>query len=269
MDAPTRDDPDAPEPAPSSTASAAVAPGPATTRELLPYAILTGLCGLLPVPIVDDFAASLARGAMLRRVAHRHDLRLDRFAQRLLVRASYPIGGAPGQIALSALRVAFRKVFLVVNVGLRADDALATFVLGHLFDRYCRELHRRDLDGEWVTESRAGQIRAAVDGSLRGAGSAVLREVFARALGSGWEWLRSVPGAVMTFVGSVIRRDEKGGEESVEELLREEKGFFGRVADLTAEGIGAVGDDYFRSVENAFDESMGNRQRASSGGGAA
>src|SRR6186713_2238789 len=94
-------------------------PGPLTARDILPYAVLSGLCGLLPVPIVDDYTASLVRGAMLRKVAHRHDLKVDRFAQKILVRSQAPIGGAPGQVGLAALRMAFRKVFLVVNVGLR------------------------------------------------------------------------------------------------------------------------------------------------------
>lgn len=168
----------------------APAPPPVPAREILPYAILSGLCGLLPVPIVDDFAASLVRGAMLRRLAHRRDLKIDRFAQKILVRSHAPAGGAPGQIALSALRIAFRKVFLVVNVGLRADDALATFVLGALFDRYCGQIHRRVGDGEWVAEGRAGQIHAAVESALRGAGTQVLREVFVKALSSGWDWVR-------------------------------------------------------------------------------
>ena len=38
---------------------------------------------------------------------------------------------------------------------------------------------------------------------------------------------------------------------------REERGFFGRIADVAAQGIGAVGDDYFKSVEDAFDRAMG------------
>jgi len=241
--------------APSAAPSAA--PAPLGAREVLPYAVLSGLCGLFPVPIVDDFAASLVRGAMLRRIAHRHDLKVDRFAQKILARSHAPAGGAPGQIALSALRIAFRKVFLVVNVGLRADDALATFVLGLLFDRYCRTIHRRAQDGEWVAEGRAGQIHAAVEAALRGAGAAVLREVFVRALSSGWDWMRGVPKAIVAFVPGVFRRGEKATEEAVEELLREERGFFARIAEVAADGIGALGDDYFRSVEDSFDRALG------------
>jgi len=232
---------------------------PVGTRDILPYAVLSGLCGLLPVPIVDDYAASLVRGAMLRKVAHRHGLLVDRFAQKILVRGHGAAGGAPGQVALSALRIAFRKVFLVVNVGLRADDALATFVLGMLFDRYCRRIHRRAQDGDWVAEGRAGQIHAAVGSALRGAGAAVLRDVFVSALSSGWDWVRGVPKAVTAFFRSLLRRrgDNTPSEEAVEELLREERGFFARIAEVAAQGIGGLGDDYFRSVEDAFDRSMG------------
>lgn len=238
------------------TRAAASAP-PLTARDILPYAVLSGLCGLLPVPIVDDYAASLVRGAMLRKVAHRHDLKVDRFAQRILVRSHAPAGGAPGQVVLAALRMAFRKVFLVVNVGLRADDALATFVLGLLFDRYCREQHRRAEDGEWVAEGRAGQIHAATEAALRGAGAQVLREVFVKALSSSWDWVRGVPKAVVTFVGGAFRRGEAASEDAVDDLLREERGFFARIAEVAAQGIGALGDDYFRSVEQAFDRAMG------------
>lgn len=230
---------------------------PVTTREILPYAVLSGLCGLLPVPIVDDYAASLVRGAMLRKIAARHDLKVDRFAQRILVRGQTPVGGAPGQVALAALRMAFRKVFLVVNVGLRADDALATFVLGNLFDRYCRLQHRRDADGEWVTEGKAGQIHAAVTAALRGAGAQVLREVFVKSLSSSWEWVRGVPKAVVTFVKSAVKRRPSATEDAVDELLEEEKGFFAGIAEGAAQGIGGLGDDYFRSVEDAFDRAMG------------
>jgi hypothetical protein len=230
---------------------------PLTVREILPYAVLSGLCGLLPVPIVDDYAASLVRGAMLRKIAHRHDLKVDRFAQRILVRSQAPVGGAPGQVALAALRMAFRKLFLVVNVGLRADDALATFVLGLLFDRYCTRIHRKDADGEWVAEGRAGQIHAAASAALRGAGAQVLREVFVKALSSSWDWVRAVPGAVVTFVTGAFRRGEAAPEDAVDELLEEERGFFGRIAEVAAQGIGALGDDYFRSVEQAFDRAMG------------
>lgn len=247
------------EPAPAEPlAATAQVAAPLGTRDVLPYAVLSGLCGLLPVPIVDDLAASLVRGAMLRKIAHRNDLMVDRFAQKILVRAHGVAGGAPGQVALSALRIAFRKVFLVVNVGLRADDALATFVLGMLFDRYCRRIHRRAEDGEWVAEGRAGQIHAAVGAALRGAGATVLRDVFVRALSSGWDWMRGVPKAVKVFFTSLLRRSDKPAtEEAVEELLREERGFFARIAEVAAQGIGALGDDYFRSVEEAFDRSMG------------
>lgn len=234
-----------------------VAPPPLTVREILPYAVLSGLCGLLPVPIVDDYAASLVRGAMLRKIAHRHDLKVDRFAQRILVRSQATVGGAPGQVALAALRMAFRKVFLVVNVGLRADDALATFVLGLLFERYCARIHRRDADGEWVAEGRAGQIHAAASSALRGAGAQVLREVFVKALSSSWDWVRGLPGAVVSFVTGALRRGEAASEDAVDELLEEERGFFGRIAEVAAQGIGGLGDDYFRSVEQAFDRAMG------------
>jgi len=233
------------------------APPPLTTKEILPYAVLSGLCGLLPVPIVDDYAASLVRGAMLRKIAHRHDLKVDRFAQRILVRSQAPVGGAPGQVALAALRMAFRKVFLVVNVGLRADDALATFVLGQLFERYCTRIHRRDVDGEWVAEGRAGQIHAAAASALRGAGAQVLREVFVKALTSSWDWVRGVPKAVVTFVTGAFRRGEAASEDAVDELLEEERGFFGRIAEVAAQGLGGLGDDYFTSVEQAFDRAMG------------
>lgn len=235
----------------------ATPPTPLTTREVLPYAVLSGLCGLLPIPIVDDYAASLVRGAMLRKIAHRHELKVDRFAQRILVRSQTPVGGAPGQVALAALRMAFRKVFLVVNVGLRADDALATFVLGQLFERYCARIHAKDADGEWVAEGRAGQIHAAYSAALRGAGASVLREVFVNTLSSSWDWVRGAPKAVWRFVTSAFKRGEEATEDAVDELLQEEKGFFARMAEVAAQGIGGLGDDYFRSIEQAFDKAMG------------
>src|SRR5438309_333884 len=99
-------------------------------NELLPYAALSGVMGFVPIPFVDGYVMNQAKAAMLKKVAAEHDLKIDRFALRVLM-GRFDNGPVLGvRAALGAVRFVFRKTLVMVNAASCADEAMQTFLLG-------------------------------------------------------------------------------------------------------------------------------------------
>jgi hypothetical protein len=152
-----------------SVGTRAVVRAPIDRGRLGVYTALGGSLGSLPLPWVPDVLARRVRGALLHDIAVRHGLSLSPEARRVLADPAGP-DGPRGFLMQAArfvgMRVAGRALGRIGPWGMiwPARDALRTFVLGHLFDRYLdigRPERAVRIDAE-----EAGRVRRALDGAL-------------------------------------------------------------------------------------------------------
>jgi hypothetical protein len=157
----TRDDVDA---LPRVGAAAAVEPG-----RLGVYAGLGAAVGVVPLPWLPGALVRRVRGAVVHDIAVRHGLSLAVDARDVLSDPSGP-DGPPGLLSQTVRFVGFRLAARAlrrmppVRFLWPARNALETFVLGHLFDRYV-ELSRTERAVR-IDADEARQLRRAIDGAL-------------------------------------------------------------------------------------------------------
>jgi hypothetical protein len=133
------------------------------------YAAIGASLGSVPIPWLPDAFARRVRGALVHDVAVRRGLSLTHEARDLLAEPSGPDG--PRGLIAQALR------FFGARVALRAltsfgpfaavwplRNALATYLLGHLFDRYL-ELARTERAVR-IDVDEARRVRLAIDGAI-------------------------------------------------------------------------------------------------------
>jgi hypothetical protein len=133
------------------------------------YTALGASLGWVPLPWLPDALARRVRGALLHDIAVRHGLSLSPEARKVLCEPAGPDGprGLLGQaVRFVGMRVAGRALSRVGPWGLvwPARDALQTFVLGHLFDRYV-EVGRRERAVR-IDADEARRVRHALEGAL-------------------------------------------------------------------------------------------------------
>ncbi len=136
---------------------------------LATYAALGGLAGAVPLPWVPDSLVRRVRGALAHDVAARHGVSLTPEARAALAEPSG--GGGPPSATAQALR------FVGVRLGARllsrfgpfalvwpAREAVRTFVLGHLLDRYVAVARAERAVRIDLAEAR--RVRRAIDGAV-------------------------------------------------------------------------------------------------------
>jgi hypothetical protein len=123
----------------------------------------------MPIPWLPDALARRVRGALVHDVAARHGLSLTREAREVLAEPSGPDG--PRGFVAQVLRFMGAKVALRLLAGFGPisvvwpmRNALLTYVLGHLFDRYL-ELSRTERAVR-IDVEEARRVRLAIDGAL-------------------------------------------------------------------------------------------------------
>lgn len=133
------------------------------------YAALGATLGAVPLPWVPDSLVRRVRGAVVHDIAVRHGLSLTQEARDLLSEPAGPRG--PRSVVAQTMRFvgvrfAARALTRVGPFGAvwPARNALRTYVLGHLFDRYL-ELGRTERAVR-IDAIEARRVRAAVDGAL-------------------------------------------------------------------------------------------------------
>jgi hypothetical protein len=153
----------------------------ANRRLVIGRSLLAGAAGLVPVPYLDDIVAGAIRSALLRQLAERRAVDVDRnaLAELTTPRASRLLGAATlGAMALGGARRAWRQVATSILFVRRVDEAVQTYQIGTLFDHYCARHHLGlGLDGE-----RARQLRQAMDQAVRVARNEALERTFKRTL---------------------------------------------------------------------------------------
>jgi hypothetical protein len=147
----------------------AVRPRPVDRGRLGVYAAIGASLASVPLPWLPDAFARRVRGALLHDVAVHHGLSLSREARELLAEPSGPDG--PRGLLAQALRFfgARLAVRALTSLGPIAvvwpvRNALGTYLLGHLFDRYLEVLRTERAVRIDVEEAR--RVRLAIDGAV-------------------------------------------------------------------------------------------------------
>jgi hypothetical protein len=185
-----------------------VALSPGGAEGVLVYAALAGLLAALPVPVLDELASGLARGAALRRVARRHGVVLGREARDVLRAPSAARAAGAGGRSAGLVRAVLRRAVAPLRALSRVDDALGTVLAALLLDHY---LARRPRSAGCLGVAEARRVRAAIDAALASGGLAALRDLPGGALAAlraatddargvdpeGRRWVERVTDAVM------------------------------------------------------------------------
>jgi hypothetical protein len=129
------------------------------------YTALGALTGVVPLPFIPDTLARRVRGALVHDIAARHGLSLSKEARALLADTSGP--DAPRGVLKQAATFVVKK--LLARVGPIAlvsplRDALGTYVLGYLFERYVE--HARSDRSVRIDIDEARRVRIAIDRAL-------------------------------------------------------------------------------------------------------
>jgi|GEM_PF-828112 len=171
--------------------------------------LATAVGGVMPIPVMDDYLAGRVRAGMLMQLSDRRKVDLAPSAAELL---ADPREGTAARNAtmtaatLLALKLAWRKFFVVLGAGRRAEEMATSFQVGTLFDHFCAETHV----GAGVDRPGALRIRAAVFASIRESERAALVAIFqeggrvlGRTIGEAPAWVsRQLQHAVERYVAS-------------------------------------------------------------------
>lgn len=216
--------------------------------------------GLVPLPVMDDYLAGRVRAGMLMQLAERR--RVDILPSSAELLADPREGTAARNVTMTAatllaFKLAWRKFFLLVAAGRRAEEMATTFQVGTLFDHFCAKLHV----GAGLDRDAAMRLRQAMFAAIRDCERATLVDAFrdggsllGRSLGEAPEWVsRRVQKAAELYVASGGRPDAARAAEDTP-LAPDEARWIDRAASRVEERLSRLGDGYLRALLTRFEE---------------
>jgi hypothetical protein len=227
-------------------------------RRLTFFSVLAGLCPLIPLPFVDDWAIGLIQRRMVRELGESRRLGLTEDEIRILAGAGERRW--PGLLKGTALMVrrgvgklvgkVFKTAFYVLLLREGIHRAVETFVEGYLL-LYATGLPQGLRPGARA-EERVRAVRAAVVSTLKEADVTPIHKAIGRSFRRSFGLLSKA--AVQ--LGSVLGRFRAKPDARAEEVpLEEEEELLGGFVDRLAGSL--WGDqEYFESLERAFDERL-------------
>ncbi len=250
---------------------------PPGLRQLVSDGVLTGLCPLIPIPLLDDFARDLLRKRLVARLATESGTAMAGAEAKILACGYQPpdaAGCARGCLRMALLRpivflitLIFRRITRKVLFFLTLKDAVDTFsetfheayLLRHVLALGI--LREPALAG---AEPSAGTEPARVDPRLlevRSAIEAVVRSTDTRPVTtlarSAFAGSRRLAVRTARRMTRVLRRRRQVGEDEITERLEREgeAGFGGLIDELTRDLEGQGG--YLEQLETALDQRLG------------
>jgi hypothetical protein len=240
--------------------------------------LATAVGGVVPLPVMDDYLAGRVRAGMLMQIAERRHVDLAASSAELL--ADPREGTAARNATMTAatflaLKLAWRKFFLVLGAGRRAEEMTTTFQVGTLFDHFCAKLHV----GAGLDRTTAIRIRTAIFAAIRESERAAVVGVFqeggrmlGRTIGEAPGWVsRQFQRAVEQYVASggnpdavrpagadpvsepgdpVTKPDADGGDSITADP---DARWLDRAASLVEQRLGRLGNSYLESLLRRFD----------------
>jgi hypothetical protein len=227
-------------------------------RRLTFFSVLAGLCPLIPVPLLDDWALERVQRRMVRDLGESRDLGLTDTEVRILAGAGerrlWPgfVKGTSMAVQSGARRV-LRKLFktglylLLLRDGVHR--AVEAFIQGYLF-LYAARLPM-GLRTAGRTEERVRAVRAAVVETLREEDVAPIHQAIGRAFRRSFDLVLKAAGRL----GSVFGRLRSGEAADETEALQEEEELLGGFVDRLAASLWG-NEEYFERLERSFTERL-------------
>lgn len=232
--------------------------------------------GIVPLPVMDDYLAGRIRAGMLIQIGERRRVDLAPSSADLLAdpREGTAVRNATMTAAtLVALKLAWRKFFMLLAIGRRGEEMTTTFQVGTLFDHFCARLHV----GAGVDRPTSLRLREAMFAAIRQTERAALIAAFSeggrtlgRSIGEAPSWAsRRLQKTVEHFVASggnpdLIAKIEEG--ETVEGAGGEgpQQRWIDRATAQVEARIAAIGTHYLETLIANFERHW---QAARSGDG--
>lgn len=235
-------------------------------RLIIARALASSLAGIVPVPLVDDWARAAVLGGGYRRIAAAHGVDLDDEAVKILVHGKTP---PPSLAELAASGIvhriagaAARRMMLALATVNRARSAARTFVTMTLFDHYCARLHTGPaLDGR-----TALALREEIAGAIEQTPGALAFHPFRRGAASAARATLKAPFELADLAtGGAVRRllarrsevtepeavDDL--EQSLETVLASKTGFLARTVAAVELQLSADANPFLDGVLEALD----------------
>lgn len=259
------------------TDTTASAPGPGTAlahrhghlllhrRLILVRSMAAGFAGLIPVPVLDEWAAAVIRRTAVRRIAETRRVDLDEEAVRVLADGET---APPSWRALASstaltflMRRTLRKLLVVVALARRTEEIARTYAVLTLVDHYCARLHV----GHGLDVADARELRAAIDQAVASTRGHVLLGAVRRGLLAAGRTAVQAPFEILDALsGGSIRRllargDEAAAAEVVEEAVAQaatrQRGFLARATQTVDEELGRAGTAFVDELVAALEAS--------------
>ncbi len=230
-------------------------PGGDTFRRLTFFSVLGGLCPLIPVPFMDDWALSQVQRRMIWEVARRRGVPLPPEAAKILTGgedSGWPgclgaVGWVFREVVGAILGKLFRTVFYFLTIRRSVRRSSETLHLGYLFDH--------SLKGEKeVTASQARSIRQAVLATLKEVDAQPIYRTLFRDFRRSLSLLLQGAALFRRFLPRRKKRKETdlAGQS---EVFEQQEALLGGFTDRLAEDLWG-NRAYFAALENAFDRNL-------------
>jgi hypothetical protein len=231
-------------------------------RLILERAVLSGVVGLVPVPLIDDLLTEVVRGKLVRRLADQRQVDLTPSAVLILAeerQVTMARNATLTAVSLVALRYAWRKVFVALALSRRVEEMVHTYQIGTLFDHYCARHHV----GAGVQGPDAARLRFAIDQAVAAVHHEYATQAFKKSGAAIGRTATRVPGGLWDLVSRLWRRapppsaaaPEAAAAAIVDEVeaTLEREGLLRKAARLVDEEMGAAGAAYLGALVARFD----------------
>jgi hypothetical protein len=234
-------------------------------RPVVFYSLMTGLCPLIPVPLVDDWVRDLLRRRLVADLVEKSGLELSSDDVRVLAVGHHPPtveGCLRGCVAFTVLKPIakislkiLRKFFRKILVFLMIKDSVDTF--SQTFHEAYLVRHALALGALGGRPAPAIEVRRAVEAAVAEQDHRPVERVAKRTFRTSWRLIRQGAGQLTRLARSLRQdRSTEEDEQIVGELdLAEEDTVLGGVVDeLTQELEGESG--YLRHLESLLEKRL-------------
>lgn len=132
---------------------------PPSAFEIMPYAVMTGVIDMAPIPIVIEYLKGYFRTALLKRISRAHRLKVEKGVISILTlgELSYGVRGFFRSL-LHFVTAPWQYVKHFYTFAGLAEETARTYAMAFLFERYLVVRRRKGL-----TSDEAERLRAAMD----------------------------------------------------------------------------------------------------------
>ncbi|MES1172491.1 MAG: hypothetical protein ABUL77_04580 [Bacteroidota bacterium] len=246
--------------------------------------LATAVGGVVPIPVMDDYLAGRVRAGLLMRIADRRRVDLAPSSADLVADPREGTAARNATITAAtflALKLAWRKFFLVLGAARRAEEMATTFQVATLFDHFCAKLHV----GAGTDRAVAVRIRAAAFAAIHESERAAVVGIFqdggrvlSRSISEAPAWASrqlhrvieqyvasggnpdAVPGAPAGADQQSANAPDADDDRDLESAVDPDARWLDRAASLVEEKLGRLGNPYLESLLTRFEHHFAQTQ---------